>query len=93
VGADADVPAPLLVVAEAKRVHVLTLHGEPLQLLAPPSHAGTNLWGLSVSAWELLLCDAGRVHLIDVCGKEEGRAAFEAEHAFDPVPPSLRSGA
>ena len=81
VGADADVPAPLLVVAEAKRVHVLTLHGEPLQLLAPPSHAGTNLWGLSVSAWELLLCDAGRVHLIDVCGKEEGRAAFEAERA------------
>ena len=41
---------PLLVVAEAKRVQVVTIHGEPRQVIEPSERAGT-LWGVSTS-WD-----------------------------------------
>ena len=79
------VPAPrgaptALVVAEAKRVQVFSIaDGTPLQLIEPPGRAGTTLWGVRTSPWDVLLTDGGNVHVLDVLSCAERRA--EAQEA------------
>ena len=82
-----------LVVAEARRVQVLSLEGSPLQLIdLPTSVRGATLWGLSASPWEIFVCDGLAAHILDITRAAGGRAAFraavtkaeaEAQHAVE----------
>ena len=72
-----------LAVAEAKRVQLLSLKGEPLQVLTGAAwwsgrHSAGGLWGICATPWELLVTDGGpRVHVLEITGREGGRG----EHA------------
>ena len=68
---------PLLLVAEAKRLQLLTLTGEPLQLIELPSRAGT-LWGCC-ACWAtgtFCVSDGTQLHVF-----ESGARRITAKHA------------
>jgi len=74
---------PWIIVAEAKRVQVLTLNGTPLQLLEPPNRTGT-LWGLCAwwPAGLAFVTDGMHVHVLGSAQHANKRlAALAAEKA------------
>ena len=76
----------MLIVAEAKRMQVFTLGGEPVQLLDPPHRNGT-LWGVGASCdgCEVFVTDGAQLHVyISAEAIERAvrrRARFEAQAA------------
>ena len=73
---------PMLLVAEAKRLQLLTLEGAPLQVIEPPQRTGT-LWGVA-SCWEsrgmIFASDGVSIHVLEdgarrKIAEEQGREA------------------
>ena len=57
---------PWLVVAEAKRIQILSLQGEPIQIVDPQRRSGT-LWGLTCywPAGLIFATDGHFVHVVE----------------------------